>query len=71
MFYKRKVYDSLVKWKQEGSKKAILIEGLRQIGKSTLCEEFVNNNYTNVYKFDFREMKTIGLFLPTTSISIF
>ena len=55
MFYKRKVYDALVKWKQEGSKKAILIEGLRQIGKSTLCEEFVNKNYTNVYKFDFRE----------------
>ncbi|MGN1075611.1 MAG: hypothetical protein ACI4QP_01400 [Candidatus Enteromonas sp.] len=39
--FKRKIYDKLVKWKQEEKgHKAILIEGARRIGKSTVAEEF-------------------------------
>ena len=39
--FKRKIYDKLLKWKNEtqGSK-AILVEGARRIGKSTVVEEF-------------------------------
>ena len=41
MKLKRKIYNRLLAWKKEcGGTKAILIEGARRIGKSTICEEF-------------------------------
>ena len=41
---RRKVYDSLVKWKQEkDGTTALLIEGARRIGKSYIAEEFARN----------------------------
>lgn len=42
--FKRKIYDRLLKWKQESNgKTALLIEGARRIGKSTIVEEFAKN----------------------------
>ena len=41
MILKRKIYKKLLEWKNEcQGKKALLIEGARRIGKSTICEEF-------------------------------
>ncbi len=41
MEIKRKIYSKLLKWKQEtNGSKALLIEGARRIGKSTVAEEF-------------------------------
>ena len=52
--FKRKIYDKLLKWKNEthGSK-AILVEGARRIGKSTVVEEFAKNNYKSYILIDF------------------
>ena len=52
--FKRKIYDKLLKWKNEtqGSK-AILVEGARRIGKSTVVEEFAKNNYKSYIIIDF------------------
>ena len=52
--FKRKVYDKLLKWKNEtqGSK-AILVEGAHRIGKSTVVEEFAKNNYKSYILIDF------------------
>ena len=37
MILRRKIYDQLLKWKKETQgEKAILIEGARRIGKSTI-----------------------------------
>ena len=46
MVLKRKIYDKMKRLKGElkGSK-ALLIEGARRIGKSTVCEEFARNEY--------------------------
>ena len=42
MEIKRKIYSKLLKWKQEtNGSKALLIEGARRIGKSTVAEEFM------------------------------
>lgn len=36
--FKRKIYEKLVEWKKETSgKNALLIEGVRRIGKSTVA----------------------------------
>lgn len=44
--YKRKIYSRLIEWKKEfDGNTAILIEGARRIGKSTIVEEFGKNEY--------------------------
>ena len=41
MILKRKIYDKLLEWKNNYSKKyVLLIEGARRVGKSTIVEEF-------------------------------
>ena len=46
MILKRKIYDKLLAWKKAcNGSKALLIEGARRIGKSTVCEEFAKNEY--------------------------
>jgi len=41
MIFERKTYDRLLNWKRlSDGTTAILVEGARRIGKSTLVEEF-------------------------------
>lgn len=54
MILRRKVYDKLSQWKNESNgRKAILIEGARRIGKSTIAEEFAKNEYESYILIDF------------------
>lgn len=54
--FKRKLYDKMLKWKQESNgETALLIEGARRIGKSTLVEEFVKNEYDSYILIDFSQ----------------
>ena len=54
MILKRTIYKKLLEWKKEcEGKKAILIEGARRIGKSTVCEEFAKNEYKSFIVIDF------------------
>ncbi len=54
MIFKRKAYDKLLNWKNESNgKSALLIEGARRIGKSTLVEEFAKKNYKTYIMIDF------------------
>lgn len=52
--FKRKIYDQLLQWKQswEG-KTAVLIEGARRVGKSTIVEQFAKNEYESYILIDF------------------
>lgn len=52
--FKRKIYDRLLEWKRESDgKTALLIEGARRIGKSTVAEEFGKNEYETYILVDF------------------
>lgn len=52
--FKRKIYDKLKQWKEESEgKTALLIEGARRIGKSTVVEEFAKNEYESYIMIDF------------------
>ncbi len=59
--FKRKIYDKLVEWKTESNgKTALLIEGARRIGKSTVAEEFAKNEYETYILVDFsKASKTV------------
>lgn len=54
--FKRKLYDRLLEWKRtKNGKSAILIEGARRVGKSTLVEQFAKNEYESYILIDFNE----------------
>ena len=63
MNFKRKIYARLLEWKKiSGGKSAILIEGARRVGKSTIAEEFAKNEYEDYLILDFAlETKDIKL----------
>lgn len=51
---KRKAYDKLVEWKtRSAGKTALLVEGARRVGKSTLAREFGRNEYRSCLMIDF------------------
>lgn len=42
--FKRKIYSKMLAWKSESAgKTALLIEGARRVGKSTIVETFAKN----------------------------
>ena len=44
--FKRKVYQQLLEWKKtENGRTAILVEGARRVGKSTIVELFAKQEY--------------------------
>lgn len=52
--FKRKIYNRILQWKKENDgKTALLIEGARRIGKSTIVEEFARNEYESYIIIDF------------------
>ena len=54
MVFKRKMYDKLKQWKElSGGSSAVLLEGARRIGKSTIVEEFAKNEYDDYMILDF------------------
>ena len=54
MIFKRKVYDKLLKWKELSlGSSAVLLEGARRIGKSTIVEEFAKREYDDYMILDF------------------
>lgn len=61
MVFRRKIYYKLLNWKNEAKgSKAVLIEGARRIGKSTICEEFAKNEYESYILIDFaKKDKTV------------
>ena len=52
--FKRKIYEKLVEWKKESDgRTALLVEGARRIGKSTVVENFAKNEYEIYILIDF------------------
>lgn len=63
--FRRKIYNNLLKWKlEEQGHSALLIEGVRRVGKSTLAEEFGKNEYKSYILVDFSKAskKVMDLF---------
>ena len=52
--FKRKIYDRLLRWKKTSNgKSALLVQGARRIGKSTIVEEFARREYDSYILIDF------------------
>ncbi|MDY2572354.1 MAG: AAA family ATPase, partial [Candidatus Enterosoma sp.] len=57
MEFKRKITSEMQLWKESLriKKKALVIKGLRQIGKSYIVNQFAKENYNHVIKIDFKK----------------
>lgn len=54
--FKRKLYEQMLRWKADrDGETALLIQGARRVGKSTLAEEFAKNEYESYLMIDFTE----------------
>ncbi len=50
---KRKMYDKLLKWKNDKSEECLLIKGARQVGKTYLVRQFGVNEYESFIEINF------------------
>lgn len=57
--FKRKIYDELIKWKNGFNRVPLIVDGLRQVGKSYIVNKFAHENYENVIIYDFRHNKSL------------
>lgn len=54
--FKRKIYQQMLSWKERNQgKSALLIEGARRIGKSTVVEQFAKQEYKSYILVDFNK----------------
>ena len=54
MYFERKVYRKLLEWKEKyADQYAVLLEGARRVGKSTIAEHFAQNEYKSYILIDF------------------
>ncbi len=54
--FRRKITEEIVKWKNStGRKKALIIKGMRQIGKTFIVQAFARENYENVVYINFKD----------------
>ena len=52
--FKRKIYDDIRHWKEYANgTSALLLEGARRVGKSTIVQEFARNEYRSYILIDF------------------
>ena len=56
---KRKIYDDLLEWNSNPDKVPLIVDGLRQVGKSYIVDKFAHENYENVITYDFRHRKEL------------
>lgn len=57
MEIKRKIYNKMLKWKEESNgSKALFLEGARRIGKSTIAQKFAQNEYESFVLIDFNNV---------------
>lgn len=74
MVYKRKIYSDFLEWKEKwASRRALLVEGARRIGKSTIVEEFARREYKSyiLINFQFDGNKVKPLFDDISSLDDF
>ena len=74
MLFKRKIYQKLLQWKKESKgSTALLIQGARRIGKSTVAKEFAEAEYKSYILIDFSNARpeVIQLFEDMSNLDFF
>lgn len=59
--FKRKIMNEIKKWENslKIKKRALILRGLRQIGKTTVVKEYCQSKYENVVYINFMDLESI------------
>lgn len=66
MKIKRNILKELVEWKDKPARKPLIMQGVRQVGKTWLLKYFGSRYFENTAYFNFDMQKEIGQFFRTT-----
>jgi predicted AAA+ superfamily ATPase len=55
---KRQIETKLIQWKNKKTRKPLLLQGARQVGKTYVLENFAKNRFAHSHYFDLEELKT-------------
>ena len=58
---KRKVLDNLISWKNDSQRKALLLRGCRQIGKTYIIREFLKDNYSGYIEINLEKNRDLHM----------
>lgn len=65
---KRKIYNNLIKWKEQENFKPLLVLGVRQCGKTYIIDEFCKNEYNHYKKINlFEDVQVVELYKSNKS----
>lgn len=59
MIIQRDILEQLIKWKNRADRKPLILQGARQIGKTTSIREFGNTQYSHIAEFNFDKNKEL------------
>ena len=69
---KRKIEDTLTKWKNKTGHKPLVIMGIRQCGKTFIAQHFAAENYKSVVYMNFiKEPERINAFVGSKDVDKF
>jgi len=66
MNIERDLYKDLLKWKSKKSRKPLLLQGARQVGKTWLLKHFGAKEFENIAYFNFDEQTELKQFFEIT-----
>jgi predicted AAA+ superfamily ATPase len=74
MYFKRKTYQQLLEWKLHSADRyAVLLEGAKRVGKSTIAEHFAKSEYRSYILIDFSNVSAniLRCFEDISNIDLF
>ena len=60
---RRKIEETFIKWKNTEDRLPLIVEGARQVGKTTSILNFAAKNYETVYSINFFELPHLSRIL--------
>lgn len=58
MIMERQIKAKLIHWKNKKTRKPLLLQGARQVGKTYVLQDFAQSQFVNSHYFDLEELKT-------------
>ena len=65
----RKIFRKLLEWKDDSSKKALLLMGARQIGKTYILKKFAKSEYKSFVYFNLEDDRNLHELFESEDIS--
>jgi len=66
MIIKRNIVKELIDWKNKPERKPLILQGIRQVGKTWILNYFGRNYFEDVAYFNFDKQKELSQFFSTT-----